>query len=107
MVDGRDIIVTQPLRIRFTKCRWSQRNPFNLPLPLSINHQILSNEDRPCPPMPFRHRLLIPSTSHLFKAASLRQWLVSELLGRQSSTARNEIEALLNGERWPVKLSIC
>src|ERR1700693_3597225 len=98
MVDGCNVIVSQPLRIRFTKSCRSQRNPFNLPLSLPIDNQILSNEDGPRPPMPLRRRLLIPSTSHLFKAASLRQWLISDLLGRQRTTARSrKVEAQLRG----------
>src|SRR5215471_11245241 len=63
-----------------------QGNSPNLPFPPSIYHYILANEDTPLLPTPLWRRFLISSTSHFVKAASLRRWLVSDLLAWQSTT---------------------
>ena len=83
LVDVCQVVVARSLGFRPGKGRRSKRDPLNFPSSLPIFNNILSNENRPLIATPFGRRFLVSSASHFFKAASLRQWLVSDLLVRQ------------------------
>ena len=80
LIDVCQVVVARSLGFRPGKGGRSEGDSFNFPSSLPIFNNILANEDCPLIPPLFRRGFLVSSSSHFFKAASLRQWLVTDLL---------------------------